>query len=146
MVPTEEQLSAAQEQAQALLDQWTAGEATADAFGALAQENSADETTRDNGGLNEDANRDSLTSALSDWLFADGRQVGDTTIVEATDTSGNTIGYQILYVEGFGEVRWKYQAANALRSDDYSQWYEEVQANYPAELTEDGKNIPTQQA
>lgn len=145
-LPTEEQLSAAQEQAQALLDQWTTGEATADAFGALAQENSADETTRDNGGLNEDANRDSLTAALSDWLFADGRQVGDTTIVEATDTSGNTIGYQILYVEGFGEVRWKYQAANALRSDDYNQWYEEVQANYPAELTEDGKNIPTQQA
>ena len=72
--------------------------------------------------------------------------MGDTTIVEATDTSGNTIGYQILYVEGFGEVRWKYQAANALRSDDYNQWYEEVQANYPAELTEDGKNIPTQQA
>ena len=30
-----------------------------------------------------------------------------------------------------------------LRSEDYNQWYEDLQAKYPAELTEDGKAIPT---
>lgn len=142
-LPTEDQLAAAKEQAQGLLDQWKAGDATADSFAALAKENSADETTKENGGLHEDANRDSLDAALTDWLFAQGRQVGDTTVVESTDSSGNVTGYQVLYVEIFGEIQWKYQAASSLRSEDYNQWYEDLQAKYPAELTEEGKAIPT---
>ena len=142
-LPTEDQLAAAKEQAQGLLDQWKAGDATADSFAALAKENSADETTKENGGLHEDANRDSLDAALTDWLFAQGRQVGDTTVVESTDSSGNVTGYQVLYVESFGEIQWKYQATSSLRSEDYNQWYEDLQAKYPAELTEDGKAIPT---
>ncbi len=89
-LPTEDQLAAAKEQAQGLLDQWKAGDATADSFAALAKENSADETTKENGGLHEDANRDSLDAALTDWLFAQGRQVGDTTVVESTDSSGTS--------------------------------------------------------
>ena len=110
-LPTEDQLAAAKEQAQGLLDQWKAGDATADSF--------------------------------ADWLFAQGRQVGDTTVVESTDSSGNVTGYQVLYVESFGEIQWKYQAASSLRSEDYNQWYEDLQAKYPAELTEEGKAIPT---
>ena len=50
---------------------------------------------------------DNLSSTLTDWLFANDRQVGDTTIVEVTDSSGNVTGYQILYLESFGEIRWK---------------------------------------
>lgn len=142
-LPTEDQLAAAKEQAQGLLDQWKAGDATADSFAALAKENSADESTKENGGLHEDANRDSLDAALTDWLFAQGRQVGDTTVVESTDSSGNVTGYQVLYVESFGEIQWKYQATSSLRSEDYNQWYEDLQAKYPAELTEEGKAIPT---
>ena len=144
-LPTEEQRAAAESEAQSLLEQWQSGDATAESFGTLAQENSDDESTRDNGGLNENANRDNLSSTLTDWLFADDRQAGDTTIVEVTDSSGNVTGYQILYLESFGEIRWKYQATNSLRTDDYNAWYEDLQASYPAELTEEGQNIPTQQ-
>ena len=144
-LPTEEQRAAAESEAQSLLEQWQSGDATAESFGTLAQENSDDESTRDNGGLNENANRDNLSSTLTDWLFANDRQAGDTTIVEVTDSSGNVTGYQILYLESFGEIRWKYQATNSLRTDDYNAWYEDLQASYPAELTEEGQNIPTQQ-
>ena len=84
-----------------------------------------------------------MDAALTDWLFAQGRQVGDTTVVESTDSSGNVTGYQVLYVESFGEIQWKYQATSSLRSEDYNQWYEDLQAKYPAELTEEGKAIPT---
>ena len=141
----EEQRAAAESEAQSLLEQWQSGDATAESFGTLAQENSDDESTRDSGGLNENANRDNLSSTLTDWLFANDRQAGDTTIVEVTDSSGNVTGYQILYLESFGEIRWKYQATNSLRTDDYNAWYEDLQASYPAELTEEGQNIPTQQ-
>ena len=141
--PTEEQLAAAQEQAQSLLDQWNDGEATADSFAALAAENSADEATKENGGLTENANRDSLASDLSAWLFADGRKAGDATILEYTDSTGAVTGYQVIYADSFGEIRWEYQATNALRSADYEAWYTQVQENYPAALTDKGKQIPS---
>lgn len=140
-LPTDEQLAAAKAKADDLLDQWKNGDATADSFGELAKTNSADEDNKDNGGLNKDANRSSLDANLTDWLFAEGRQPGDAAVVEASDSSGNVIGYQILYVESLGEIQWKYQATTALRSDDYDKWYTEVEANYPAELTDLGKEI-----
>lgn len=75
-------------------------------------------------------------------LFAQGRQVGDTTVVESTDSSGNVTGYQVLYVESFGEIQWKYQAASSLRSEDYNQWYEDLQAKYPRRAHRRGKGHP----
>ncbi|MDY3014145.1 MAG: peptidylprolyl isomerase [Evtepia sp.] len=142
-VASEEQLAAAKEKAEALLEEWKAGDATADSFAALAKENSADEASKANGGLYEKANRDTLPANSSQWLFETGRKAGDTTVVEYTDTNGNVVGYQILLAGDMGEIRWKYQAASSLRSDDYNAWYEEVEPNYPASLTDAAKKIPT---
>lgn len=139
--PTEDQLAAAKTKAEDLLAQWKAGDATADSFGALASANSADTATKDNGGQNQDANRDNLSTSLTDWLFARGRQVGETTIVENQDSSGNTTGYQILYVESLGQVRWKYQATTKMQSDDYDKWYSDLQTQYPAEKKDAAKYV-----
>ena len=141
-LPTEDQLTAAKDEAQSLLDEWKAGDATADSFAALAQEKSTDESTKANGGLVEDANRDSLDTTLTDWLFANDRKSGDTTVVESTDSSGNVVGYQILYFQDFGQIAWKYQADSSLRTADYNDWYSQMQEEFPAELTDAGKNIP----
>ena len=110
---------------------------------ALAAENSADETTRENGGLTENANRDSLSADLSAWLFAADRKAGDATVLEYTDSTGAVAGYQVIYADSFGEIRWKYQAANALRSADYEDWYAQVQESYPAALTDKAQQIPS---
>ena len=91
----------------------------------------------------EKADRSALASDLAEWLFAADRQVGDVTVLPYTDSTGATAGYQLVMVEAFGDIRWEATAANALRNEDYSAWYTEVQANYPAELTEEGKAIPT---
>ena len=80
---------------------------------------------------------------MKDWLFAADRKPGDAAVVETTDSTGNVVGYQVLFLERFGQIRWEYQATNALRSADYTKWYDEVKGNYPAELTEEGKAIPT---
>lgn len=140
-LPTADQLAAAKTKAEDLLAQWKSGGATADFFGTLASENSADDATKSNGGLNQDANRDDLSSSITDWLFAKGRQVGETAIVENKDANGNTLGYQILYVDGFGEIHWKYQATSKLRSDDYDKWYAALQEQYPTAMTDAAKHV-----
>lgn len=142
-LPTDAQLTEARDQANALLVNWNEGEATADSFASLASQNSDDETTKENGGLNEDVNRDTLSAALSEWLFERGRQVGEAAVIEHTDDTGNVVGYEVIFVENFGEVRWQYQAANALRSEDYNAWYTDIQEDYPAELTDAAQEIPS---
>lgn len=142
-LPTDEQLTAAKEKADALLQQWKDGEATADSFAALAKENSADEVTKENGGLNEEANRDSLSASLVDWLFAPGRQIGEAAVVDYTDDAGNVVGYELVFVQDFGEIRWKYQAGSSLRAADYDEWFSGIEGEYPAALTDSAKKIPS---
>lgn len=141
-LPSDEQLTAAKEQAEALLQQWNKG--SAEDFAALATQESDDEATKDNGGLVENANRSSLDStALVDWLFASGRSVGDATVLEYVGDTGNVEGYQVVYVQALGDIRWEYQATSALRSEDYNDWYTEIQESYPAALTEKAQVIPS---
>lgn len=130
----EESVAAAEEQAKALLADWESGAVTE--FGALATETISPE-------LVENADRETIAADLSAWLFAADRQVGDVTVLPYTDSTGAVAGYQLVMVEAFGDIRWEAKAANALRSIDYSEWFTEAQANYPAELTEEGKAIPT---
>ncbi len=141
--PTEEQLAAAKKQADELLSQFQSGTPTAEAFGTLAKEKSADEATKANGGLTENANRDTLPAAVKEWLFDTDRKIGDAAVVEATDDTGKVVGYEVLFADGFGEIRWKYQATQKLRTADYDGWYAEIQKSYEAVLTDAAKKIPT---
>lgn len=140
-LPTDEQLAAAKTKADDLLDQWKNGDATADSFGELAKTNSADETNKDNGGLNEDANRSSLDANLTDWLFAEGRQPATPPSSRPPTAPATSSAIRSCTSSPWARSQWKYQATTALRSDDYDKWYTEVEANYPAELTDLGKEI-----
>lgn len=141
-LPTQEQLDAAKEKAESLLEQWKGGGKDADAFAALVQENSDDAQTKEAGGLVEDADRNAVSAQVQEWLFAEGRKPGQAAVVEYTDDSGNVVGYTVLFAEEFGELRWRAQAMNTLRSDDYTAWYTEIEENYPAELTSAAQKIP----
>ena len=140
-LPSEEQLAAAKEKAEGLLSEFESGDKTAESFGTLAAANSDDEVTKEDGGLNEDANRSALSADLTDWLFAADRKAGDTTIVDYKDDSGRVVGYQILYVDSLGDIAWRYAATTALQAADYETWFTETEENYPAELTDKGKEI-----
>ena len=129
--PTAEQLAAAKAKAEAILAQWQNGAANDDSFAALAKDNSKDDNTSANGGLNQDAARGSVNSAANDWLFTRGRAVGSSGIVEYTDDDGNVTGYQILLLDKLGQIRWKYQAQSALSSADYDKWYSALEDQYP---------------
>ena len=141
-LPSEEQLKAAKKQADELLAQWKKDGSKADAFATLAKENSADENTKEDGGLNKDADRGAVSANIQKWLFADGRKAGEASIVEHTDSSNNVLGYNIIFAEDFGELRWKHQALTTLRSADYEEWYNGVMEQYPAELKDAAKKVP----
>ncbi|NLF34399.1 MAG: hypothetical protein GX585_00360, partial [Clostridiales bacterium] len=139
--PTEAQLNAIYEKAEALLGEWKLGAASAEAFAALAETHSADGATAANGGLTTGVARGTSGAELDEWLFTPGRQAGDTAIVEETDSDGAVVGYRIVYLEALGPVRWKHAADEALAGEEYSAWYSDTLFHYELKRVEKGMNM-----
>ncbi len=113
----------AEQEINALYDQWKAGEATEESFAALANEHSADGdgTT---GGLYEGVYKGQMVRNFNDWCFDPARAPGDTGIVK-TD-----YGYHIIYFVGEGGDYWTRIVTDSLKQQDYSAWILEKSALY----------------
>lgn len=114
--PTDEVFAAAEEKAQALLDQWKAGDATEESFAALVADNSADSGSNTNGGLYEKVAQGQMVSGFNDWIFDSARQSGDTGLVKNTESY--TQGWHIIYYIGQDEPVWVTSARQALLADE----------------------------
>lgn len=77
--------------AQTVLDTYLAGDLTAEAFGALAEEYSEDTGSNTNGGLYEDVYVGQMVDEFNDWCFDDSRQEGDVGIIKTA------YGYHVMY-------------------------------------------------
>lgn len=129
--PTAEAMAAAKEKAQAILDQFNAGAKTGEAFGELANANSDDPGSNTNGGLYTGVTRSTgFFTGFLNWIFADGRQVGDTGLVENTQSGQQ--GWHVMYLDSAEGKLWKQTAENALRSADLQTWLEGLQEGYEA--------------
>ena len=127
---TDEAWAEAEQKAQAILDEWKAGEATEDSFAALAGEDSEDPGSSANGGLYEDVYPGQMVDEFDAWCFDDARQPGDTGIVK-TD-----YGYHIMYFVGRGEeIFWLETARGDLLSERAAQLEDALREQYPMELT-----------
>ena len=131
-VPSDEAMEAAKAEAQQLLDQWKAGEATAESLGALANEYSDDPGSNTTGGLYQEVPRGQFFTGFNDWMFDTDRKVGDTTLIENTQSGQQ--GWHVVYLEKQDQLQWKYSAESSLRSDDMNAWIEGLEANYTAVL------------
>ena len=130
--PTQEQYGAAYAEAEELLEQWKAGEATEDSFAALAQEHSADTGSAENGGLLTNiAISSGYVDTFTDWAVDPARQPGDTGIVQNTGSS--TKGWHIMYYVGSHDPIWKQTAFNALQSEDYDQLLADIDGSVTAQ-------------
>ena len=119
-VPTQEALDAAKAEAQSLLDEWNAGDKTAESFGALAEANSDDPGSNTNGGLYEKVYKGYFT-IFDSWLFGEEtRQPGDTTLIENTNSGQQ--GWCVVYYQGANDPVWKLDADSALRQDGMNTW------------------------
>ncbi len=125
--PTEEQLAAALETAEGIVDQVTAGDEQT--FINLVVASSSDTTTSSNEGLNTSATRTSVSDAnVKAWLFDETRSAGDLDVVEAANGSG----YYVLLFSSYDERSyWQNTVVNTLASDAYSEWYTGISADVP---------------
>lgn len=142
-VPTDEAWAAAKEKADSILAEYEAGSKTEDAFATLANQYSDDGGSNTTGGLYERiAITDSYVPEFMDWIFADGRQAGDTGIVQhaAGENDGNKYwGYHIMYLVGDNEPVWKGTARANLADAARDEWMLALSGNYEAALA-DGSN------
>ncbi len=92
---SDEEWETCRKEAQALLDQWLAGDKTEDSFAALASEKTEDPGSKSNGGLYQYVAKGKMVKEFEDWCFDETRKPGDYGLVKTS------YGYHIMYfVEG----------------------------------------------
>lgn len=111
-----------QDDGQAILDEWMAGEATEASFVSLWRKYSTNTSMTD--GLYKNLSDSGLDAELAAWLLDEPHQAGDTGYITAESTGTN---YVVYYV-GEGDPSWKADIKNTLSS--------EAQSDYINALTE----------
>ena len=131
---SEEAWAAAETEAQRILDEWKAGEATETSFGELAGTYSTDTGSSSMGGLYEDVYPGQMVTEFNDWCFDEARQPGDTDIVKTT------YGYHIMYYVSEGDyIYWKNMCEETLLSEKVVAIRDELLEAY--EVTADIANM-----
>ena len=125
---SEEDWETCRASAQALLDQYLAGEKTAEAFGALANEHSEDQNGQvTNGGLYTDVATGEMVEAFDAWCFAEGRKAGDYGIVKTE------LGYHVMYLSATRSI-WEAQVESDMLNERGSNLVYEVTDRYTMQV------------
>ncbi len=132
----EEAMATAKETAEKLLAEYEAGEHTEDAFAAIGDAAYADGTAAESARY-EDITPGQMVEPFENWCFEDGRQVGDTGIVEST------YGYHVMYFSGFGTNYRMKLVEDEQRSNAYSDWLTSVTENASYETVSFGMRFVT---
>lgn len=125
---------AAHAKAEELLAQWQSGEATEESFAALALAESTDGSKYD-GGLYREVYEGRMVTEFNDWCFDSSRQPGDTGVVDTQ------YGSHVMYFSGVNMERWQKQAADTLRSEDYTAWEDGLAETVTVQRSESGLNL-----
>ncbi len=124
---SEEEWAACEADAQAILDQWLAGDRTEDSFAALANEMSTDPGSNTNGGLYTDVAVGQMVEPFENWCFDEARVVGDYGLVKTS------YGYHVMYFVGSRPV-WVDYAENDLINEMANGLLAEVVEQHPIEV------------
>lgn len=123
---SEEEWEACRQEAQALYDQWLAGEATEESFAQLAVEHSADGSAS-NGGLITDITEGRMVPAFNDWCFDPAREYGDHGLVRSE------YGYHIMFFVGGQEIWYRYAESDII-TDAINKVVEDAIAAFPMKV------------
>lgn len=108
---TDADWEACRQEAQKLLDQWLAGDATEESFAALAKEHSADPGSKADGGLYSGlTDQTSFVTEFKEWYLKDGRKTGDYGLIKTA------YGYHIMYFSGTEPI-WQFYCREGLTDE-----------------------------
>jgi len=127
-VYSDEEWAACEAEAQAILDEWLAGDKTEDSFAALANEKSEDPGSNTNGGLYENVYMGQMVEPFETWCFDESRQYADYGLVKTS------YGYHVMFFVG-SEPMWKAYAESGWQNEQIGKFLEEIVAAYPMEVT-----------
>ena len=108
--------AAAKAKADAMLAEWSAGEATEESFAALATANTEDTGSMYTGGLYENVYVGQMVEEFENWCFDAARKPGDTGVVETT------YGAHVMYYVGENLPYWQYEVKSNLMGTAYNEW------------------------
>ena len=121
IIPTEDKTG------EEILEEWKDGAATEDSFAELCKKYTQDTSAVENGGLFEQVTKTGMTEELSNWIFDNSRQAGDTVAITVSDTT------YVLYYIGQDQPEWKINIKNTLVSDTMSQHMQDITADVTVE-------------
>ena len=121
IIPTEDKIG------EEILEEWKSGAATEDSFAELCKKYTQDTSAVENGGLFEQVTKTGMTEELSNWIFDNSRQAGDTVAITVSDTT------YVLYYIGQDQPEWKINIKNTLVSDTMSQHMQDITADVTVE-------------
>ena len=125
---SQEEWDACKAEAQALLDQWLAGEATEERFAQLAAEYSEDAGSNTNGGLYTSLDEESgFVPEFIEWYMDETRQPGDYGLLQTH------YGYHVMYFSG-SEAQWLRTCREALVKEDTQVILNHALERYPLEI------------
>lgn len=129
MTYSDEEWETCREEAQSILDQWLAEEATEETFAQLAGEYSEDTGSNENGGLYQSVDEESgFVTEFMGWYMDPSRQPGDYGLVR-TD-----YGYHIMYFSG-SEAEWIRTSREGVLTEKSQKILDNATAQYPMEVT-----------
>lgn len=131
---TEQEKENCKNQAQAILDQWLAGDATEESFGLLAQEHSKDPGSASKGGLYEDVAKNYMTANFDAWIFDETREFGDYGLVETE------YGYHVMFFAG-STLQWPEAAKTNLIAQQMQDMMRNAMETWPSETKFDNLAI-----
>lgn len=116
--------------AQAILDQWLAGEKTEESFAALATEKTEDPGSQQSGGLYQQVVAGQMVQPFNDWCFDEARTYGDYGLVQTS------YGYHVMFFVK-SEPQWITYAASDWANEQSAELLEAVTSLYPMEVSFD---------
>jgi len=127
-LPTPEAYDVAYVKAEEILNEYLAGELTADSFAALASSKTEDPGSMETGGLYEAIDPTQMVTPFANWAYAN-HLPGDTSIVKTN------YGYHVMYFVGESETRYGTSVAETgLQADRIEEWMSSIEASATHEL------------
>ena len=125
---SDEDWKTCEESAQAILDEWLAGDKTEESFAALATEKTEDPGSQQSGGLYEQVYEGQMVQAFNDWCFDESRAYGDYGLVQTN------YGYHVMFFVG-SEPQWISYAESDWMNEQSTKLLEGIVEKYPMEVS-----------